>query len=107
MLQLSTNGNENTHIVAIDTDHPHQAPRDLTPFAGARSYILRQLPTSGDLIIARLSPAGYEEIDRTNLLGPTSAAFGRDVLWMVPAYAGKCVFVRNDQELLRVSLAAP
>ena len=52
LLQLSTNGNENTHIVAIDTDHPHQAPRDLTPFAGARSYILRQLPTSGDLIIA-------------------------------------------------------
>ncbi len=52
LMQLSTNGNENTHIVAIDTDHPHQAPRDLTPFAGARSYILRQLPTSGDLIIA-------------------------------------------------------
>lgn len=69
---------------------------------GGRYFIFNEF---GDLIIAKLSPKGYEEIDRTHLLPPTSAAFGRDVLWMVPAYAGKCVFVRNDQELLCVSLA--
>ncbi len=59
----------------------------------------------GDLIIARLSPKGYEEMDRTNLLGPTSSAFGREVLWMHPAFANRCIFVRNDKELLCVSLA--
>ncbi len=61
----------------------------------------------GDLIIAKLSPAGYEEVDKVNLLPPTAWAFGRDVLWCSPAFAGKCMFVRNDNELVCVSLAAP
>jgi hypothetical protein len=60
----------------------------------------------GDLIIARLTPAGYEQVDQANLLPPTTWAFGRDVLWCAPAFAGKCMFARNDKELLCVSLAA-
>lgn len=60
----------------------------------------------GDLIIARLSPNGYEEICRWHMLAPTSVAFGRDVVWSHPAFANRCVFARNDKELVCVSLAA-
>ncbi|MFM8283805.1 MAG: hypothetical protein ACKOCW_09640 [Planctomycetaceae bacterium] len=42
---------------------------------------------------------------RTNTLLSTQAAFGRPVVWCPPAYADKSVFVRNDKELIRVSLA--
>lgn len=59
----------------------------------------------GDLIFARLSPKGYEEVSRANLLPATSSAFGRDVLWSAPAFAGRCLFTRNDRELICVSLA--
>jgi dipeptidyl aminopeptidase/acylaminoacyl peptidase len=52
LLHLSTHGNENTHVWMLDTDQSGQAARNLTPFAGARSYILRTLPQSNDLIIA-------------------------------------------------------
>jgi hypothetical protein len=60
----------------------------------------------GDLIIARLTPKAYQEISRAHVLDPTSAAFGRDVLWSHPAFAHRCVYVRNDKELLCISLAA-
>ena len=60
---------------------------------------------TGELAIAKLSPDGYEEIDRTTpLLAATHDAFGRDVLWSAPAYANQAMFVRNDKELIRVSL---
>lgn len=60
----------------------------------------------GDLIIARLSPEGYQEISRAHLLEPTNTAAGRPVLWMHPAFAKKSLFGRNDRELICVSLAA-
>lgn len=61
---------------------------------------------TGVLAIAKLSPDGYEELGRTKpLLKPTHDAFGRNVLWSAPAYANKAIFVRNDEELIRVSLA--
>lgn len=61
---------------------------------------------TGDLILAKLTPTGYEEIDRTHLLEPTLTSRGRDVVWSHPAFAQRCVFVRNDQEIICVSLAA-
>jgi outer membrane protein assembly factor BamB len=60
----------------------------------------------GDLIIARLSPEGYEELDRAHLLDPTTFARGRTVVWSHPAFAGRCVFARNDKEMICVSLAS-
>lgn len=51
LMHMSTNGDEKTHIWMLDTEQPGQAARDLTPFADARSFILRQLPRSDDLII--------------------------------------------------------
>jgi hypothetical protein len=58
----------------------------------------------GDLIIARLTPEKYQEISRTHLLEPTENARGRDVVWSHPAFANKAVFVRNQKELICVSL---
>ncbi len=61
---------------------------------------------SGDLILAKLSTKGYEELDRFHVLEPTNSAMGRPVVWSHPAFAQKCVFARNDKELVCVSLAA-
>jgi outer membrane protein assembly factor BamB len=62
----------------------------------------------GDLIIAQFTPEGYVEIDRTKLINPTSeSGYGteRDVNWVHPAYANRHIVQRNDNEIIRVSLA--
>jgi outer membrane protein assembly factor BamB len=71
---------------------------------GDRFVIFNEL---GELLLARLTPKGYEEVSRAKIVEPTSVAFGRDVVWSHPAYASKCAFIRNDKELVCVSLAAP
>ena len=60
----------------------------------------------GDLIIAKLSPKGYEEISRAHLLEPTNTAAGRDVLWSHPAFANRHMYARNDKEIICVDLSA-
>jgi outer membrane protein assembly factor BamB len=63
----------------------------------------------GELILARLTPAGYQEISRTPLLKPTTNPRVRRTLggvnWTAPAYANRRIYVRNDEELIAVSLA--
>ncbi|MER3415570.1 MAG: pyrrolo-quinoline quinone [Gemmataceae bacterium] len=54
----------------------------------------------GDLLIAQLTPEGYRELDRAHVLEPTNVAMGRDVVWSHPAYAYRCVFARNDREIV-------
>ena len=87
-------------------------PGRTTPFAtaffvrnGDRYFINTE---RGDLVIARLSPEGYQEISRTRLIEPTHP-YAREpqgtVHWSHPAYANKHVIVRNDNEILRASLA--
>jgi outer membrane protein assembly factor BamB len=64
----------------------------------------------GDLIIAKLSPKGYQEVSRAHILEPTNGMARwngpRLVLWSHPAFADRCMFARNDRELVCVSLAA-
>ena len=68
----------------------------------------------GDLILARLTPKGYEEISRAHIIEPTNrmATFGigRDkafpVGWSHPAYANRCVYARSDERIVCLSLAA-
>jgi len=60
---------------------------------------------TGHLIIAKLTPKGYEEVSRAKILEPTNAAFNRKVLWSHPAFANQCVYARNDKEIICVSLA--
>jgi len=61
----------------------------------------------GDLILARLRPEGYQELSRAHLLEPTGPAQRRDVVWTHPAFANRNAYVRNDREIVSVSLARP
>jgi outer membrane protein assembly factor BamB len=72
---------------------------------GDRFFLFNE---GGDLIIAKLTPKGYEEIDRANILTPTNTMAnppGRRVIWSHPAFANRCVYARNDKEIICVSLA--
>jgi outer membrane protein assembly factor BamB len=60
----------------------------------------------GNLIRARLTYRGYEELSRAHLLEPTSPFFGNRMAWVPPSYANRHVFARNDKELVSASLAA-
>jgi outer membrane protein assembly factor BamB len=60
----------------------------------------------GNLILARLTPDGYREISRVHLLEPTSVLGTRRLAWIPPVYVNRCVFARNDKELICASLAA-
>jgi hypothetical protein len=57
------------------------------------------------LIVARLSPEGYEELGRFHVLEPTNRSGSRKVVWSHPAFAQRCMFARNDEQLVCVSLA--
>ncbi len=73
----------------------------LTPNAD-RFFLFNE---QGQLVIAKLTPKGYEELDRAQILKPTNKLAGRPVVWVHPAYANKKMFVRNDAELVCVDLA--
>jgi outer membrane protein assembly factor BamB len=63
----------------------------------------------GDLILSKLTAKGYDEISRAHILDPdmlSAGSGGRKVIWSHPAFANRCVYARNNQELICVSLAA-
>ncbi|MBD3266869.1 PQQ-binding-like beta-propeller repeat protein [bacterium] len=62
---------------------------------------------NGELIICKLSPNGYREISRAQLIEPTTKQAQRDrpINWSHPAYAYKHIFARSDTELLCVDLS--
>lgn len=60
----------------------------------------------GDVILARLTRQGFEEIGRSHVLEPTNLIFGRQVVWSHPALANRCLYARNDKEIVCVSMAA-
>lgn len=75
----------------------------LTPNGGTFLIFTDQ----GNLIRARLSAEGYEELGRVHLVDPTYPFAGRNVVWPPPAYANKHILVHNGDELVRASLALP
>lgn len=70
---------------------------------GDRFFLFNE---AGDLILAKLAPEGYQEFGRFHVLAPTNKTFGRAMVWSHPAFAQRCLFARNDQELVCVDLAA-
>jgi outer membrane protein assembly factor BamB len=70
---------------------------------GKRFFLFNE---KGDLIIASLSPEGYQEISRAHVLEPTNKDAGRLVVWSHPAFANRHMYARNDKELVCVDLAA-
>jgi outer membrane protein assembly factor BamB len=81
------------------------------PKASATAFIVKNgdrfffFAETGDLVIARLTPKGYEEISRAKVIEQTNNAWGRKVVWSAPAYADKKAFIRNDKEIICVDLA--
>lgn len=61
----------------------------------------------GDLIFAELSPNGYREIDRARIIEADDPMPSRPVVWVHPAFAHRNVYVRNNREIVSVSLARP
>lgn len=87
-------------------DNENRGPNEGATFVtrnGDRYFIFGE---NGDLVIAGLSPDRYEEMSRTKLLEPVGFGLGRQIVWSHPAYADKCVFARNDREIVCASLAA-
>ena len=61
----------------------------------------------GELIIARLTPKGYEEISRAKVIEPTKRQLPsrrEGVVWTHPAFAYRHVFIRSDKELVCADL---
>lgn len=64
---------------------------------------------NGELIIARLSEKGFNELSRAKLIEPTREQLNRGgvgVTWAHPAFAYRHIFVRSDRELVCVDLSA-
>jgi outer membrane protein assembly factor BamB len=59
----------------------------------------------GEIILAKLSGDGYQELSRAKMIEPTQPIQRRMTVWSHPAFAMQSVFARNDGELIRVSLA--
>jgi outer membrane protein assembly factor BamB len=87
------------------TESKSGASIHLTSVPSIRSVLL--FTDRGDLILSRLTANSYQEISRFHLLEPTSEFGPRKMAWVPPAYANRCVFARNDKELVCASLAAP
>lgn len=93
-------------VKPIDAEATRQrGPRNGTAFIvknGDRYFLFND---SGDLMLASLTPQGYQERGRFHVLEPTNHTGPRKVVWSHPAFAQKCLFARNDEEIVCVSLA--
>ena len=69
---------------------------------GGSVFIYNEL---GELILAHLSPRGYEEICRTRLVKPTYAFGGRKLTWAAPSFANGHVYARTEKEIICASLS--
>lgn len=55
----------------------------------------------GEVLLTKLTPQGYEELSRHNILDPTLGQLRRrnGVCWSHPAFVDGSIFVRNDKEM--------
>lgn len=91
-----------------DSTAPLQTERPLrtgTAFMVRNGDKVWMFTEHGELLITRLTPTGYEEIDRAKVIEPTNVAFGRRVVWSAPAWAAGRVYIRNDKECICVELS--
>lgn len=83
------------------------------PDGNGTAFIVRQGDTdrfwlfneTGFLILAEITEEGYKEIDRAKVIEPSNNAFGRPVVWSMPAFANKHAYIRNDDEIICIDLA--
>lgn len=60
----------------------------------------------GELVIARLTADNYEELSRTKVIEPSNFAFGREVVWSMPAFANRRIYLRNDKQIICLDMSA-
>jgi outer membrane protein assembly factor BamB len=60
---------------------------------------------NGELVIAEMDKSGFRELDRAKVIDRSNVAFGRDVVWSMPAFANKHAYIRNDKEIICVDLS--
>ncbi|HEV3440404.1 MAG TPA: hypothetical protein VG122_23825 [Gemmata sp.] len=63
------------------------------------------LTDQGNLIVLKLSPEKCEILASAHVLEPTHAAQGRKAVLSHPAFADRRVYLKNDKEILCLSLA--
>jgi len=63
------------------------------------------LTDQGNLVILKLTPEKCEVVASAHVLEPTHAAKGRRAVWSHPAFADGRVYMKNDKEIVCVSLA--
>ena len=72
---------------------------------GDRTWITTE---KGEIIIARLTPRGFERLSSARFITPETSLQGRNhpIAWSHPAYAHRSLFARNDSRLVCISLDA-
>jgi outer membrane protein assembly factor BamB len=101
----------------LDAETGERIWEDLTAVPKARWSTIHMVENAGrvymfnergEVLIGRLSPQGFAEISRTKFLDPTTEQLRQrgGVCWSHPAFANRCIFARNDKELVCASLAA-
>lgn len=72
---------------------------------GDRTWITTE---KGEIVIARLTPRGFQRLSSAQFIAPETKLRGRDhpIAWSHPAYAHRSLFARNDTQLVCISLAA-
>jgi outer membrane protein assembly factor BamB len=88
----------------IDSGRPANSGTAFLVKQADRYWMFNEL---GELLIAKLTPQGFEELDRAKVIEPSNTAFGREVVWSAPAFANRRAYLRNDRECICVDLAAP
>lgn len=72
---------------------------------GDRTWITTE---KGEIVIARLTPRGFERISSATFIAPETELRGRKhpIAWSHPAYAHRSLFARNDSQLVCIPLGA-
>jgi len=72
---------------------------------GDRTWITTE---KGEVVIARLTPQGFERISSAHFIAPETPLRSRNhpIAWSHPAYAHRSLFARNDSQLVCIFLGA-
>jgi len=70
---------------------------------GSRYILFNEL---GELLLAEMTPEGYRELGRSKVIEPSNFAFGREVVWSMPAFANRRIYLRNDNRIISVNFSA-
>jgi outer membrane protein assembly factor BamB len=71
---------------------------------GDRTWITTE---KGEIVIARLTPQGFERLSSAHFITPETSLRGRNhpIAWSHPAYAHRSLFARNDSQLVCIPLS--